>query len=66
MVTVNREVLDNGTITYRMDDNRLHRANGPAMEWFDAWEWVLYDNWHRYYGPQDQSGDWWIHDMRIK
>ena len=65
-MVVNRVVLDNGTITYRTA-GVLHRANGPAIRWVDdTWSWVLYDDWHRYYGPQSNNLDWWIHDVRVK
>jgi hypothetical protein len=56
-----------GVITYRMDDNRLHRADGPAKMWADGdYVWYINGQRHRYYGPQNQYQSWWIHDERIK
>lgn len=40
-----------------------HRTNGPAI----AGEfWYLFGKIHRYYGPRERNGDWWIHDVYIK
>jgi hypothetical protein len=53
-------------VVYYLKNDR-HRANGPAIEWKDGqWDWVMYDKWHRYYGPQSQKQDWWIHGKWVK
>ena len=44
-----------------------HRVNGPAVAWEDNdWDWALFGRWHRYYGPQSQDQDWWIHGRLVK
>jgi hypothetical protein len=47
-------------------DGKLHRVNGPA--WYDkgSWAWFLNDKWHRYYGPQDNDSEWWVHGIMVK
>lgn len=51
-------------------DGMYHRPNGPAVIEIDEiasqWAWCLFDNSHRYYGPADEFGDWWIHGSFIK
>lgn len=51
----------------------LHRANGPAYHysstaWWGAEEWCWYlDGYpHRYYGPCDHMGEWYIKNTFIK
>lgn len=57
-------------IDYELD-GKLHRPNGPARIW-DAriWgvceAWALYGNWHRYYGPGDSVGSWYMHGVCVK
>ncbi len=59
------------SITYMLNGQR-HRPNGPARIWparmggLEEWEWWLFDRWHRYYGPHDTEGDWFIHEMWVK
>jgi hypothetical protein len=56
-----------GTISYRLDDARLHRTNGPAKIWEErTWHWCLYGKSHRYYGPASWMGFWYIHGDDIK
>jgi hypothetical protein len=56
--------LDN--VEYYKDDV-IHRTNGPARTWFDGVEaWYLFGEYHRYYGPQDVDGSWWLHGDQIK
>lgn len=54
-------------VRYQLND-KLHRPNGPAVEWpkFGHWDWYFNDEWHRYYGPQEDSGEWWVHDTHVK
>lgn len=61
------EFIKHGTfIEYRVN-GVTHRTNGPAFEYTDgAWDWLLYDKWHRYYGPGDNWGEWWIHGEMVK
>jgi hypothetical protein len=48
-------------------DGMPHRANGPAYEWWDGdWSWLLNCDFHRYYGPQNYSNEWWIHGRQVK
>jgi hypothetical protein len=45
----------------------IHRTNGPARKWNDGVEaWFLFGEYHRYYGPQDVDGSWWLHGNLIK
>ena len=49
------------------EDGQLHKKNGPARLWNDkSWEWLLNGEYHRYYGPHDSYGNWWIHNRIIK
>ena len=43
-------------------DGRMHHVNGPAITWNRGreWSWRLFGEAHRYYGPQNQGGDWCI------
>jgi hypothetical protein len=51
-------------------DGVYHRVNGPSAYDFDDttdyWGWHLFGSAHRYYGPADENGDWWIHGEFIK
>lgn len=43
-------------------DGEYHNPKGPAIEWHDGdFSWCLYGKKHRYYGPQSEADDWWIH-----
>jgi hypothetical protein len=43
-------------------DGDYHRVNGPAIYWDDGdWSWWLYGQCHRYYGPANIRGAWYIH-----
>ena len=54
-----------GRTTYFLDDAKTipHRPNGPARIYTDDdWEWYLFGNLHRYYGPPTcfgGSNDWY-------
>lgn len=51
---------------YKMN-GKTHRANGPASMWDDGvYGWYLFNEYHRYYGPQDIDGSWWIHGVLVK
>lgn len=54
-------------VAYLTVDYRYHRTNGPAVEWKDGdWGWMLHDRNHRYYGPQNNNGDWFLNMRFIK
>lgn len=59
------------TRIYDEDDNS-HKPNGPAIMWDNGdWDWYLYNQWHRYYGPQTNpefclSEEWWLHGEKVK
>lgn len=44
-------------------DGLVHRTNGPARIYqrSGGWGWVLFDKRHRYYGPQNVNGVWWLY-----
>jgi hypothetical protein len=42
-------------------DHNLHRTDGPAVFWLDEFVWYLHGKQHRYYGPADHMGEWYIH-----
>ena len=45
----------------------LHKANGPSRIWGDGvWDWWLHGERHRYYGPAQCIGCWYIHGDMIK
>lgn len=49
------------------NDGVRHKSNGPVwMLGATKWEWCLNGLLHRYYGPQSDYGDWWIHHTRVK
>lgn len=51
----------------KFKNGKVHCANGPAKVWDEGdWHWYLYGKWHRYYGPIDNDGDWWIDNEFIK
>ena len=62
-------VDEHGTRRYYNKDNRLHRTNGPAVEWNDGEKW-WYQNGqrHRTDGPAverfDRYREWWQHGQR--
>ena len=59
-------------VTEHRVNKALHRANGPALIFNDSvfndsdWDWYLFGKWHRYYGPADSNGTWFIHHVRVK
>lgn len=56
-------------IRYRYTlDGYPHRADGPAIIWqnIGEWAWSLYGYAHRYYGPRNVYGGWFIHGDKIK
>lgn len=54
-------------VVYRLHDKQRHRTNGCGIVWDDGtWDWYLFDRWHRYYGPQSEKGEWFLHGEFIK
>lgn len=50
-------------IEWRLPDGKLHREDGPAIEWNNGnKEWLIKDHLHRLDGPAVECGDrsWWI------
>ena len=46
---------------------KLHRPNGPAIEYVDGyWTWRLHSMTHRYYGPATSKYQWYIHGEYVK
>jgi hypothetical protein len=60
-------VKDEGAVRYYLN-GVPHRSNGPAFVWGDGiYYWLLYNSWHRYYGPSNNLYySWWIHGCKIK
>jgi hypothetical protein len=56
------ERVDDNNSTIYWIDGKIHRPNGPAIIWNRRrqWAWWLFGDAHRYYGPQNQGGDWCI------
>lgn len=53
-------------IEYRVNDE-WHRTNGPAFLWYDGdFDWYLFGEQHRYYGPVNLGENWWIHGEYVK
>jgi hypothetical protein len=57
-----------GVTRYYHKDNSIliHRTNGSARIEGNQWEWFLHGKYHRYYGPEDSRGNWFIHGDAIK
>ena len=63
---IHKQVTPHG-VEYLNEEDFHHRVNGPALEWDDGdWCWMLNGDSHRYYGPADCMGEWFIHDKFIK
>lgn len=64
---IKREIDRFGNITY-LRDRDYHKTNGPAVAHprTKSWDWFLFDNWHRYYGPQNNKGNWFLYGERVK
>ena len=60
---------DNGW-EFVLDDNYVHRADGPALIFDDGdWSWWLHNHLHRYYGiaiSKKKQKEWFIHGRPIK
>ena len=57
-------------IRYWDSNSKLHRSNGPAVDFNDGdWVWRLHGKQHRYYGPSDRFSKkyyWFVHGRYIK
>ena len=58
----------NGTIEYRNEYTRLHRLEGPALEFTDGYTaWYINGERHREDGPaviySDGDSDYWLNDI---
>ena len=60
-----------GYMENQFKDNRhrfFHKPNAPL--WLsddgDDWGWMLHGNWHRYYGPQNNNGSWYLEGEYLK
>jgi hypothetical protein len=57
----------NDTVEYKLHTGGFHRCDGPALTRYERWAWFLYDQHHRYYGPQHSHyPNWMIHGKRVK
>jgi hypothetical protein len=57
-------------IWYRDENDRLHRTDGPAVEYFDgSCSWYKHGKLHRTDGPAidwvDGSKQWWVDSVRL-
>ena len=55
---------------YDFDYNKLHRRDGPAVEWSDGEKWWYVDGkLHRLDGPAIEwpngSKEWWVEDKQL-
>jgi hypothetical protein len=70
MITVLKQVSSSGNIEYYDADTVQHRSNGPAVYWEKSrewmWFWFLHGKRHRYYGPSNDDGEWYLHGKKIK
>lgn len=59
---------DFGAVRYGLKGEKgPHRPNGPAVIFTAGhWMWHLFGYYHRYYGPQNAKGGWWIHGDMVK
>jgi hypothetical protein len=66
---------EDGKVVYRSEEGELHRVNGPAVIHLDTLAgpveygkgyWWCNGMWHRYYGPRDPLGSWYLHNKGIK
>lgn len=64
---MNKEIITRSDCVEYYKDDIIHRSNGPARIWNDGvGGWYINGEYHRYYGPQDIDGSWWLHGIRIK
>jgi hypothetical protein len=59
------EINDEGTIKFYDEERRLHRLDGPAIEWLDGTRmWCEHGLFHRLDGPAieffDGSKEWFV------
>jgi len=65
-----KEVLENGDIEYRNKDSKLHREDGPAVEWETGDKfWYINGKIHREDGPalERANGDkfWYLNGKKL-
>lgn len=64
------KTYSNGTKTHLDGDGRLHRLDGPAIEWANGdYYWYKDGKLHRTDGPAIKTGDmvcWYFNDTEIK
>lgn len=61
------EIMMNNVCGY-MKNNLWYRVNGPALSSPDgrAWAWYIDGKPHRYYGPMNTKGNWYVNGKRVK
>jgi hypothetical protein len=69
METYTVTIYDNKTIAWRNSDGKLHREDGPAVEYANGNKaWYLNGKLHREDGPAieraDGTKEWWLDDKR--
>jgi len=65
-----KETLSSGTIQWRNESGRLHREDGPAIEYTGGdKEWWLNGKYHRENGPAVESvngrKEWWLNGRYV-
>lgn len=59
--------LDIGATIYVLDNGKMHRPNNYALITDCGFRiWYLYGIEHRYYGPSDDYGNWYMYGELIK
>ena len=69
MITYKVTVEDNGTTRWFNENGKLHRLDGPAVEWPDGTKmWYQNGLYHRLDGPAVEYADgykeWWVEDKQ--
>lgn len=49
-------------------NNLWYRVNGPALSSHEgqSWAWYIDGKPHRYYGPMNSNGFWYVNGERVK
>ena len=68
MIPVLKQVSSSGDIEYYNPATVQHRSNGHAVFWENTKTlmWFLHGKRHRYYGPSDDAGEWYLNGGKIK